>query len=293
MKPINFSHIWLIAKYSVRFSMRNGSGIIFLLTSVLTVLMVAAMFLSPIEALIANNDGLAEVTPAQMVQEIGTSEDLASFINWFLDSESEGQYLLQEKPALVSCIFLVLLMLIPYLVIFGSFNQTSGDISNRGLRFLLLRTERPNIFLGRYLGTVIFCLSTIASSIFLLLIYIHFKLGVYVGFDLFIWGLRGAFAFFALSLPFIAICAWISAAIDSPFASLTLSTILIGLGAAFLKVFSTQLKSDWLNKTFPTGWKYELLSSDLGVTLIAHGALLLFTVFFLYVGLKKFQTRDL
>jgi ABC-type multidrug transport system permease subunit len=100
-------------------------------------------------------------------------------------------------------------------------------------------------------------------------------------------------AFFALSLPFIAICAWISAAIDSPFASLTLSTVIIGLGGAFLKVFGTQLKSDWLNKTFPTGWKYELLSSDLGVTLIAHGALLLFTAFFLYVGLKKFQTRDL
>ena len=62
-----------------------------------------------------------------------------------VESVPQLRFLLREQPALLSVMFLILLALEPFMMGFGGFNQLSGDIANRGLRYLLLRTGRRPI----------------------------------------------------------------------------------------------------------------------------------------------------
>lgn len=275
----------------MRFSLRTGGGIVFLLMTLISALIVASMFITPIEALADSVDG--QVQTSEMIASIGDSEEAEGAINWLLDEEAEGEYLLREKPALLSCIMLILLMLLPYLVCFGAFNQMSGDIANKGLRFLLLRTERVNIYLGRFLGTALFCLATVLISIFLLVIYIQFKLGIYEGVDLWIWSMQGGLAYFMLCLPFVALCAWLSSSIDSPFGSLVLCLLIVGFPSILLKMFNHYMDDGFLDKLWPTGWKFGMLHSSFGTVCVTGLVLVLFTVGFLWIGLRGFQKRDL
>ena len=50
---------------------------------------------------------------------------------------------------------------------------------------------------------------------------------------------------------------------------------------------------NWLFKTVPWGWKYDLLHGDLMVRMTAMLAMLGFTAVFLWLGLRHFQKRDL
>ncbi len=296
MKQLNFKHIWTIAKYHMRFSLRNGSGIVFLLLAVAASLIVAAIFITPAEALVdASNASLqkSELNAAMVIEEIGKSSQAESAINWLLDEKDQAKFLLREKPAILSCIMLIMLMLLPFLICFGSFNQTSGDISNRGLRFLLLRTERPNIYIGRLLGTVLFCLSTILITVFLLVLYIQLRLGIYQGLSLWMWSFQGAIAFFIVCLPIIALCAWVSSSIDSPFGSLVLCLLAVGIPWLFFSYGGSILDIDYLNKFWPTGWKFGMLNSNFGIVSLSALALLAFTAVFTWIGLCKFQKRDL
>jgi hypothetical protein len=63
-------------------------------------------------------------------------------IDWAVDpSETQLDYLTTDKPVLISAILVLLLLVTPFLSCLAGFNQTAGDISTRGLRFLLIRTE--------------------------------------------------------------------------------------------------------------------------------------------------------
>lgn len=293
MKRFSLKHTWTIAKYHMRFSLRSGGGIVFLFMSVLSAIVVAAIFITPVEAIVgvegANNLG----GTVDIIKEISGSSVAQNAVNWLLDSKDQGKYLLSEKPALLSCIMLVLLMLLPYLVCFGAFNQTTSDIANKGLRFLLLRTERVNIYLGRFLGTVIFSFTTVVLSMMMLVLYIQFKLGIYTGVDLWLWSIQGGLSYFMLSLPFVALCAWVSSVFESPFGSLLVCMMMVGLPVIFLKILNRYVEIDSLDKFWPTGWKFGILHSELSNVIMSIGALLIFTVVFLLLGLRGFQKRDL
>lgn len=297
MKEFSLKHAWTIAKYHMRYSLRSGGGIVFLLMTIVSTIVVASIFIMPIGAMAGagsdlglNND---VANTGNVIREISNSKITRGVVNWLLDTEDQGQYLLSEKPALLSCIMLVLLMLLPFLVCFGAFNQTTSDIANKGLRFLLLRTERVNIYLGRFIGTVLFSLTTVILSMVMLVLYIQFKLGIYEASDLWIWSMQGGLAYFMLSLPFVALCAWISSSFESPFGSLLLCMVLTGLPAIFLKILNRYIADDFLHKLWPTGWKFGMLNSNFGMVAMTAAVLSIFTIGFLMLGLRNFQKRDL
>jgi hypothetical protein len=90
-------------------------------------------------------------------------------------------------------------------------------------------------------------------------------------------------------------CAWISAAIDSPFGSLVLCMLLAGMPVAFLAALSSAINVDYgeLIRVLPWGWKYDLLHGEIGTRLLAIGIMLAFTALFLLLGLRTFHKRDL
>src|SRR5205814_5118158 len=139
---------------------------------------------------------------------IARSDQVISAVKWVTGSdEAEVTYLLREQPALLSAIFVLLLIAFPFISCLGASNQTSGDIGSRGLRYLLLRTERPNIFLGRFVGTMGFLAASTALLMVILAVYIGAKFNIYSLGDMALWSLEGYAAVLFVCLPYVAMCA--------------------------------------------------------------------------------------
>ena len=295
-------HVWLIALYSMRFALRSGGGLMFLLIFLTVGLSIASLFISPIEKLV-KMDGLDGMSASEISVTILESDMVVEAVEWITSSDNaQSEYLLKENPALLSAILLILLIAVPFTTCFGAFNQTSGDIASRGLRYLLLRTERANIFLGRFVGVLLFTIVSVIGTMLVIVLYVQFKVAAYPGLDLWLWGLQGLAAVFFLSLPYIALCAWISCMLDTPFGSLAICLLISGFSLVILYVFKLTLIAsmkvdpeslDWLFKTVPWGWKYGLLHGAPAARMTAILAMLGFTTIFLWLGLRHFQKRDL
>jgi ABC-type transport system involved in multi-copper enzyme maturation permease subunit len=230
------------------------------------------------------------------------AEDVGRQVGMWLtgDDRELTNYLIFEKPAIVSAILMFLLVALPSIVCVGAFNQFSGDIQYKGLRYLLLRTERANIYLGRFLGTIIFTAVLLALLFLVLFLYLAFKAGFYPLGDIGLWLLQGYGALLLFSLPYIALCSWLSAVIDSPFGSLAISQLItvfvpvfVFLGVMMLKESGLGDGFKYLGYVLPYPLKYQLLHPNPLHVLGASAAILGYTVLFGWLGLRTFQTRDL
>ncbi len=203
-------------------------------------------------------------------------------------------FLLDDRPALLSAVFLILVFGMPLLIPFLAFNQISGDVQSRGLRYVLLRTERAGIFFGRFLGTAIFSTLVMAFIVATITFYVGVKINIYSAGPLAAWGLHGFLALAILMLPYIAVCSWISASVDSPFFSLVLANLVIGGVVLFAFLASLQWKpAAYLKYALPWGVQNHLFHPELTHSLGAALACLGYTVVFLLLGYHRFETRDL
>ena len=254
--------------------------------------------MTPVEELMKASPelGHTEEEAVATVQRLAESKQVVDVVEWVTGAEEEdAEYLLRDNPALLSVILLIFLIVFPYIACVAGFNQTSGDIATRGLRYLLLRTERPNIFFGRFLGTLGFTALSIGIVVVILGLYIGFKFKIYGFGEMATWLTQGWVAAIFIVLPYLALSAWVSGLIDSPFGSLALCLLLTGFPVIFLKLVDLAIKGDqgWLDRLTPWGWKYELLSGDVPTRLTAYGAMLAFTALFLFLGMRSFAKRDL
>ncbi|MBA3542060.1 MAG: hypothetical protein H0T79_20760, partial [Deltaproteobacteria bacterium] len=203
-------------------------------------------------------------------------------------------YMTEDKPAMVSAILVLLVLFTPLLVCLGGFNQTSGDISTKGLRFLLIRTERPNIFIGRFIGTYLFTAAVFALLFGILALYMGVKVKVHPTSDMVLWLLQGYVRIMLFALPYMAICAWISCAIESPFGSLVISLMLTYMVPLFIRQ-GEKLNDNvgYLQLSNPWGYKWWLFQ-PMGLQFFGGiVAMLGFTAAFLWLGNRYFGKRDL
>jgi len=288
-------HVGLIAKTHVRYSVRGGAGLIFLIISMLSGLIMANVVISPVEQISkmdkeAGGAGDTKKVVDQVVHKVGIPA-----IKRFTSGDAEqANYLVLEKPALVSAFMVILIFFLPFLVSLGAFNQTAGDIGNRGLRYQLLRTERVNIFVGRFIGTTLFTFIVLAALLMLVLLYLVIKAKFYPAGDVVAWMLRGYLAMVIYALPWIALCAWISTAIDSAFGSMVVAQIII-LFWPILTWFASQANhhASFLKYLMPWGYKWWMIHPSMSMFFAGTGVMLGFTALFGFLGLRHFQKRDL
>lgn len=306
---VNPRQLKLISGYSLRHSMRSGSGLVFLLLAVFFGLIVANAVISPYEMRMdqIEEQGLP-IEPEQAERQLVTMA--RPVIEWAIappdvdDAEVQeaaeastarwADYLLDERPALLSAIFLVLIFGIPLLIPFGAFNQTAGDIGNRGLRYLLQRTERANIYYGRLLATMVLTVAVQALVLVTIGFYVGLNVQIYGGMDVATWSLQGLLALAVLSLPYVAVCAWLSASTDSAMVSLVLSSLVIGgvLLGAFLGGMAWE-PARYINYLLPWGIQNHLLAPGIGTVALTVLACLAYTALFTWLGARRFETRDL
>jgi hypothetical protein len=323
-------HIRLISLYWSRYAVRSGSGLVYLLIALVFGLFVAHILITPVEQLIARQEReLGQMDP-EVIR--NTIIDIGQpIIQWVLgqkslkeilqqsvarqrrltnDSDDTGvtvqaqkkdagldpwtRFLLEKRPALLSAIFLVLLFGMPFVISFLAYNQVSGDIQSHGLRYLLLRTERSNIYFGRFLGTVIFSTAVMAIIVVTIVFYLGMKTRIYPVPALAGWAVHGFLALAILMLPYIAVCSLISASVDSPFLSLILAKVIIA-GVLVLAILGSVAwkPAKYLLYVLPWGWQSNLLHPAPVRCLGAALACLLYTAGFLMLGYYCFERRDL
>jgi len=307
---VNSRHVLLVAKYSARYSVRGGIGLVFLLLSLTFGLMVAHVMLQPVEIgaiEIAKHSRSGDKQEAtQEALEIITRQ-AKPVVAWMLKPSSEEpdraadraadewtDFLLDDRPSLLSAIFLILLFGWPLVVAFGAFDLYSGDIGSRQLRYQLLRVDRGSIYFGRLLGMLV----TFALVLLLLgttvTAYMGFKLALYPWPALLGWGAYGTVALVVVSVPYIALCAWISTAFGSSFASLTIASLVIG-GVPLFALLGQRMHeyASYANYLLPWGFQMRLFHHEPAQVALAVGGCALQTALFTWLGYRKFTRRDL
>ena len=313
---VSSRHLGLISIYSGRYAIRGGVGLVFVLVTLFTGLTTAHLVITPVETRKAELTGRGhDVTDRQVVDSLveGFRPLLPLLIGKSPATSNPGdpsrpeeetaekeateqwiQYLFYEKPALLSFVFLLMILFLPLFIICGAFNQLSGDVASRGIRYQLLRTTRGSIFLGRFIGTSVFSVFVMAFLIAVIVLYLGLKLHMYPWGELLTWSLHGFLALAVLSLPYVALCAWISAMIDSAFGSLTVVAVAVGC----VPLFAFIGKQTWeplysINFLLPWGVQKYLLHHDTLIVLGAAAACLGYTAVFLYLGYRHFTRRDI
>jgi ABC-type transport system involved in multi-copper enzyme maturation permease subunit len=324
LKTINIAHIRLISLYWSRFAVRSGSGLVYLMIALVFGLSVAHIIIMPVERLMALQKKQTGQTNPQAINKaiIDIGQPIIQFVLGIKTFEQVAKeaavtqmsppndistsaqstpgfdpwtdFLIEKKPALLSVIFLILIFGMPFVISFLAFNQISGDVQNHGLRYLLLRTERCNIFFGRFIGTALFSTVVMAIIIATITFYLGMKTRLYPVPDLAIWAVQGFLALAILMIPYIAVCSLISASVNSPFLSLVLAKVVIAgvLLTAILGSFAWK-PAKYILYALPWGWQNNLIHPAPAHWLGAVLASLAYTAFFLTLGYIRFETRDL
>ncbi|MBN2183285.1 MAG: hypothetical protein JW715_15345 [Sedimentisphaerales bacterium] len=329
LKTLTFKHIRLISLYWSRFAVRSGSGLVYLLVALVFGLSVAHVLIMPVEQFIIQQEREMGAADPQLVRNTIISVG-GPIAQWILGRKTMGEiveesaerqraafggpggmaevspqeneykfdkwtgFLLEEKPALLSAILLVLLFGMPFVISFLAYNQVSGDIQSLGLRYLLLRTERSNIYFGRFIGTVIF--STIVTAIIVATItfYLGARIRIYPAMALVGWAARGFLALSILMVPYIALCSLLSASVRSPFLSLVLAKLIIaGTLIVALAGGIAWKPARYLLYALPWGWQSQLMHPAPLHWISAVLGCLAYATVFLMLGYYRFEKRDL
>lgn len=288
-------HLELIAGHSVRHGLRGGAGLIAILATLVIGLVMASIVISPLEALARHGDmpsggslGAGSI-PGEVL-------DIAKqAIGWAMGASSaQVDYLVVHKPALISAILILLMLVAPSCACLGAFNQTSGDIGSRGLRYLLIRTERQNIFLGRFIGTALFMCAVFALLFIVLGVYVVAKIDVHPKGDMLLWLAGGYIRLILFALPYMALCAWVSGAVSSPFGSLVLALVFAYVWPLFVALGSQQQEAfSYAQYVTPWGYKWWLFSERAWMVGLGAVVMLAFTAVLIVLGLRHFRKRDL
>lgn len=307
LKDLNLRHLKLISLYSSRYAIRGGSGLVFIFLFLACGLMTAHMIITPVEQIKAK----AMSKTGQSIEDEEIVGELVRaarpVVKWVVGENDEEEkdsggeenvdwasYLLDEKPALLSAVLLIMIFALPFLVACGVFNQYSGDVQSKGLRYQLLRTERTNIFFGRFIGASIYTVLVIALLIAIITLYLGLKIRIYEWGSLMGWSLRGFMALVLVALPYVALCSWISGSIDSPFGSLVICTLVVGVVPLFAAIGSKSWEpAVYIKHVLPWGVQNYLLHSSAAYVLGTAAACLGYTVLFLFLGHRHFLKRDL
>ena len=327
LKTLTIAHIRLISSYWSRYAVRSGSGLVYLLIALIFGLFVAHILITPVEQIIAEQKRemgrtdpqivreaisavgqrvvpwvLGRKTMRQIVQESVEQQSAVNDPNGTFtaeggqkdDFDSWVNFLLEKKPALLSTIFLVLTFGMPFVISFLAYNQISGDNQNHGLRYLLLRTERSNIYFGRFIGTVVFSTAVMAIIVATITFYLGAKTRIYPAPALIGWAACGFLALSLLMVPYIALCSLISVSVDSPLLSLVVAKLVIA-GVLFLAIIGSMAwkPAKYLKFALPWGWQCNLLHPEPARWMGAVAGCLVYAAVFLMLGYYRFEKRDL
>ncbi len=294
--------IRLVSLYSIPAILRNGSGITYVfITFVLGITITEPLLvfyesgILPIDEVLSKLEIAISVLLAAVSLE-GTFPDLVDLggKGELTGAAEWATYLLHQRPALLSAVFVLEMLCIPLFVATGAFNQLSGDLQFGAIRYQLLRVSRTELFLGRFFGMAAFSILLISTLLLAVVLYMGLRLDLYEWGELLAWGSRGILLFAVMSIPYVALCTMISANVRSPFGSLILtSAVISGVPLVSLSAMTAWAPLGKILYLLPWGFQHRLFHPDPQQALLAVAGCFAYTAIYLVLGCLLFRRRDL
>lgn len=210
-----------------------------------------------------------------------------------LDAEAWAYFLIRNKPAFLSVLFLLFCMIIPSISIFSSFNQISGDAKNRGLRYILMRTDRQSLYIGKLIASIAVTFLFLLVLLISILVYVQIKLDLYAVYSIIHWGARGLIAFTVITIPYITLALTFSSMINSGAGALGSALGLLIL----LPLLGRLFNSIWeplslVSLLLPYKVSFFMFHPKGWVVLAAAAGLIGYAGVYGFLGLQYFKRRD-
>jgi hypothetical protein len=195
-------------------------------------------------------------------------------------------------PPMLVAFFLLALSATPPLVFLATCDQLASDIGRRHVRFVLLRTARGPLFLGKALGAFLF-VALLQAAATMAAVLVATVVGTADGLDAITFGVRILASLLAFSLPFVALMAFAGVLLPHPALGLA-----VGLGLQFVVWMASTLgrlvdpRMQHLHLAFPTAFRFDLISERAGDLALAFGHMATLTILFATAGLLLFRWRD-
>lgn len=318
-------HVVLIGQNAVRQTLRGASGVLFCFATLVIGLFLTQVLFLPVDFFRLQAQGQQEISDEQLIEQLeeisvpilgrligagdlatddtaGQTDGELSPAPLTLDplaaEDTPGvrwaRYLLRERPGFLSLILMVLCFFIPAVVVFSGFSQIASDARNRGLRYLLLRTTRRDIFFGKFFGSTVVSALLIFVLMVAVTVYVQRKLGVYEFQAVLPWALWGFLAFVIASLPFIAISITMSAMIDSPFGALAAGLGVVTVFPLVVRgIASAWAPFRYVGFLVPQQLVFSFFHPDSGRVLLVAFAMLGYAAVYLAGGYLYFKRRNL
>ncbi len=268
---MNFQHIVVLARYDVSKAFVSARGVLFLALYGILWFWILYSLAGGSANWLAGPEGNAVVS-------------------WLLDP-AMARHLFLDNPPTLSVAFLLGLSILPIFVLWGAGDQTASDIDNQYLRFIIPRCGRGEIYVGRFLGAVIFI-----TFVHLLVVVAAVFVSAYADPDSFAavagFGIRVAWAVVIYGLPYIAMMSLFGAMTGSaPVA------VLVAISAyAIISIAGGVLSLNWpeaeaIRYLTPAPLKGPLLVGESGI--LTTLGMLGYTAVYFALGWRIFSRRDI
>ena len=294
-----FGRLVLIAIHSLRQILRSAGGVLLCMSTLIICLFLAQIVLLPLQLFDgAMNDWGIGGGVGTLETEALAAPLVERLLGWAPGSVSPGQwtdFLLSQRPGMLSLLCVLLVYVVPTLMIFASFHQVSSDSRRHGLRYLLLRAGRAEIYLGKLLASVMVAALLLLVVTLTVLLYTHLAVGRYALSEVVGWSARAALALMLLSLPFVALGIGCSGLTDSGIANLGIGLGIVVVFPLLVRLLQNRVSAPlgMLGHLVPYRVAMLLLHPTWWVVALAALACLAYGGAYLGLGLTAFRRRSL
>ncbi len=289
---MNFREAKVVARFDYRNLVRSAPGVTFLILYLYTAITLGSWLAEQLRAdkYFPPNSG---VSAAQAQHYMNTF--LVGVVKWFLGGNSEAvNFLVFDRPIAMSAFFLFSLLLMPILVQFLSFNQVSGYVSRKSIRYIIPKTGRLELYLGLFTSNLTF-FSLVSGALTAVMTVGWMLVGSEVGTGMVVgYSLRIFIAVWLSCLPIMAMMSMVAALTGSPVA-----TVFLGAGAYGLLDIAGHFASqqtpygEILYWILPLQVKYWFVYPGVGRFLAASALMIVYTAAFLTLGWVFLKRRNL
>lgn len=283
---MNLREAKTVTRFDYRNLVRSGPGVVFLVIY----LLIAVLLGTALADVLRQHGGAGAHGGAQRL-----SGATVAVFAWFVGNKPDViKFLVLDRPPVMSLYFLGCLLGMPILVLFLSFNQISGYVSRRTIRYIIPKTGRLELYLGLFTSNLLFF--TVVSGALAAVMTVGWALVAKdVGAStVILYSLRIFLSVWLSSVPLIAFMSMIAALTGSPVA-----TMFLGLGAyGVIDIAGWYLtkQTEWgviLHYLLPLEAKYWFAYPGVGRYLGAAALMAVYTGAYLALGWAFLRRRDL
>lgn len=289
---MNLREAKIVTRFDYRNLVRSAPGVTFLILYLYVAINLGAWLAEQLRG--SNMLGTGAHVDAETARQ-ATNTLLSRIVSWFLGGQEEVvRFLVYDRPVAMSAFFLLSLLIMPILVMFLSFNQISGYVSRRSIRYIVPKTGRLELYLGLFASNLLFFslvsgALTAVMTVGWVLASKDVGMGMVVGYSL-----RILVAVWLSCIPIIAFMSMMAAMTGSPVA-----TVFLGIGAyavVLLAGYFMSAQTVW-GKIFyyvlPLEPKYWFAYPGVGRFLGATALMLGYAVAYLSLGWLFLRRRNL